>query len=70
MLVFTEVRIFFNERNKNPFQPLLTETKIEFLHKQQSLSKPKNIKVLRTANHNVQGFRYNEHIVLNSPQPR
>lgn len=49
MLVFTEVRIFFNERNKNPFQPLLTETKIEFLHKQQSLSKPKNIKVLRTA---------------------
>ena len=49
VIIMLVVRIFFNERNKNPFQPLLTETKIEFLHKQQSLSKPKNIKVLRTA---------------------
>ena len=40
---------FFEERNINPFQPLLTQTKIEFLYKQQSLIKPKNINALRIA---------------------
>ena len=48
-VMLSSVRIFFNERNINPFQPLLTRTKIEFSYKKQSLYKPKNIKVLRTA---------------------
>ena len=49
LLVCYIVRIFFNERNINPFQPWLTQTKKEFSYKQQSLSKPKNVKVFRTA---------------------
>ena len=48
MLHFT-AHSFFKERNINPFQPLLTQTKIEFSYQQQTLRKPKNIKVLRTA---------------------
>ena len=47
---------YFLQRSSNLFQwkeyksqPWLTQTKIEFSHKQQSLSKPKNIKVFRTA---------------------
>ena len=49
VIIMLVARIFFNERSINPFQPLLTQTKIEFSCKQQTLRKPKNIKVLRTA---------------------